>query len=141
MDSLHTLLPQRALVQQLAEKGAPLVLQMRMELAAVSTEVFQQASVLEQSLVLPARHRQVHRNLHDRHQTLLRNLQDEAADLSVTVHLSAARSPSSLRLRQLALAFPESRVATPWGPTATPTRAKLAVLRDSIALMAGKEAA
>lgn len=140
LDSVQALLPQRASVQAYAERGVPLVLQMRMEAGTAAADVYQQASRLEQALDGTVRNRQA-RNLHNRHQTLLRNLQDDAVDLSVTVHLSAARAPSSLRLRQLAAAFPESRVAQPWGPTATPTPATLAVMRDALALMAGKEAA
>ena len=139
MDSVHTLLPQRAYVSQLAERGAPLLLQLQMQLPAVSSGVYGRAEALRRGLK-PAPCTRRAQQLQARQHALLRNLMDDAADLSVTVRLSAQRPPSSLRLRKFAHAFEGSRLVEPWTPDPTPTPARLAVLRDALALMAGKEA-
>jgi len=139
MSSKHGLVAQRALVQHLAAPGSPLVMQLRMQAPAVSTEVYDHTRALERRM-RNARFVGFPSHVLDHHQSMIQKLKDDAADLTVTVHLSSARVPSALRLRQLASAFPGSRIAQPWAEQPSPTRASLTVLRDGLALLAGREA-
>ena len=140
MDSVHALLPQRAFVAQMAERGAPLVMQVRMQARQATTSIYHRAAALENRLPGGPQHRSP-RSQRNRFHTMIGNLMDDAVDLTATVCLSAARPPSPMRLRKLAHAFHGSRLIQPWAEEPTPTRATLAVLRDSLALMAGKEVA
>ena len=138
LESQHGLLPQRACVTRLAERGAPMVLQLCMQTRGLSPELSVQTGQLRRGLETHDGHRLPANLVRHRHEMIDR-LQDEAADLTARVSLYAARAPSPMRQRKFAHAFPGSRVLSPWGPEPTPTPAGVSLLRDSLALMARKE--
>ncbi len=132
-------LAQRALVDGLADHRAPWVLQVRLTPGAPGVQLIDEAERLASGLGPGSEVRRLRSHPPVIRERLSR-VADAAADLTATVHLACARPPSDIRLRMLACTFPGTRVARPWGPTATPTRASLRVLRSAVALLAGKEA-
>lgn len=126
----------RAVVEQ-AERGAPLLLRMRLNAHAILRSVYGPADAMLRRLRTasagpsnPLLHHQAE---------MIRQLQDDAAGLSLRVQLCSARSPSSMRLRTLSHAFAGVRLRAPWRAQGTPTLAETSLLRSGLSLLVGRE--